>query len=239
MGKPERVPYYKTWYKENIVDNQEDIWHIGETASLRIFKDLKISMPPEMIIAFYCNSLEGMMDYLKKKQTDYTEFWINVQDTLEIGYTNNENEDDEKQGNFMIQVNYLPDAPRVNVNDFSDDAETIATSWASQNMSASIEYLLKEIMPHVKNYLKTHVDLIIERAEVVLLLFMLINEVIIGVVKTKRQESAVSDYFITVGGLVSIHCQETDDGDRIFFKAEPSAKIMMKSDGDATAVHES
>lgn len=231
-------PVYKQWYRTMIVDDQEDIYQIASAASSRLKDRIKMPLEPELTMAVYCFTFEAIMQYLKDKQKDFPEFWVNIYDTLDIGYDTIENDEDEKTGNFNIKVFYTKDAPKIVTNSSLADTDDILTAWVAQSMNIDVDYLIKDIFAFVKEYLMAHVNLTIERPELILLCFLIITEEIVKIVKIKRQEAQSSDYFITLAGLFQIHCMDTDKGEMILFKTEPSPKQFIKDDATATAKFE-
>lgn len=239
MGATNSEPVYMQWYRTMIVDNQKDIYDIACTSAERLKKSLRIPIGPEMTIALYCGMLESFMHYLKEKQKDFPEFWINIWDTLEIGYNTLENDEDEKTGNFNIKIYYLQDAPKVVTNSTLQTTDEIVSAWvAAHNMNVDTDYLIRDIFAFSKEYLMGHFNLTVERPETLLLIFLCINNEMVFAVKMKRQELQASDFFITIAGLFQIHCQDTDKGEMVMFKTEPAPKQFIKDDGVGTAKFE-
>lgn len=234
MAKPVIEPVFKQWYRKMIVDDVEDIGHIAIASAERLKTELLIPLDPDMTIAVYCGTLEAFIAYLKKKQSEFPEFWFNVFDTLEVGYDTLENDEDEKTGNYNIKVFYLEDAPRIVTDSSLSSPDEIITKWAALNVNTDTDFLVKDIFAYVKEYLMSNLNITVERPETLLVMFLMINEELIKTVKMKRIELNTSDFFITIAGLFEVHCRDTEQGERVMFKTEPSPKQFIKDDGSAT-----
>lgn len=236
----EKIPYYKQWYQDCVVDDEEEIRRFADAAVISIQDRLRVEIDPKLAIAIYCGCLESYVDYLKQKQDEYPEFGIKIMDTLEIGYTTTDDEDDEKSGNFVISMYHCPNFPTVTTNTMLEKSTEIVTQWAHTNLLGDDAVIYKELNSNAKRWLKDHYKLSLEQPELTLMIFLIVHEAIIKGMEIRRSELGVSLLSITIAGLITIQCSEDEDGgDSILFKMEPAIKVAGKNDRVATGVYES
>lgn len=237
MAKPKKVSAAKEWYDAYIRDDVEENWQIANAMVLGLER-YKVFLDPETAVSIYIGCIEGIASYLKKQQDNYNEFWINLFDVMEIGYDTTENDEDEKTGNYNIQYLAVEKGEDIHVNPHAESAIEASNDFAMKAFNTDQEYILRDLFSYLKEYIsKTH-SIGIEEYSTIGLIFYICTKSMWNSIMIMRRERGVSELFITTAGLITTRCIETEDGDRIFYKAEPSAKQFIKDDNTATGVEE-
>jgi hypothetical protein len=99
-----RVSIMQRWFNDNIVSSIDDIKHICVAAIKMLntqigaaFKDESYPLPAIVYNAF----MEEVATFLMTKRNTYNAYAIQVNQNFHCGYTNNQNTDNEKIGNFL------------------------------------------------------------------------------------------------------------------------------------------
>lgn len=178
------------------------------------------------------------MNKLKSLQKDYSDFQIKICDRLVIGYTTNDNEEDEKNGNFMVSIKHL-NCTKKNY----DTADPTATSrertvqWNTNNIIEQPK-LLREISIEAIERLKK-IDVTIGFEEAIIPIFVTTYEALIMYLKTKRKETDEFEFEINFMSCFYIGARESEDvDDTIYIRPNIAFKLEIKDDATATAKYE-
>ena len=99
----------KNWYENTVVEDQEDCINIAGMATKECLRRWNIGIgsddEPEMVLGFYSVVFATIIDELRNKRSDASEFAINIADVVEIGYDDSTDDgEQEKQGNFCPYI---------------------------------------------------------------------------------------------------------------------------------------
>ena len=239
MGKKNETPRYEEWYQMYVIDNTDDISQFSQAAAMEIRQKLKAVVDPKLAIAIYAETIAAYVGFLKTKQSDYTQYCMNILDMIELGYDTSDNEDDEKSGNFAFYMYDVESHKSIETDESIERSDEICAQWASSNISVDSQSVIREANAFAKDHIKNVLNVAVENASVILMIFLIVHDTILKCMKIKRLEEGSSIYQITVAGIVEITCQDGgDDEDRYFFKVEPSVKHSGKNDAVATGRNE-
>lgn len=229
----------KKWFRENVVENAEDLRRIGGFAN-RILHD-KLNMginDDETTIAIYGIIFETFAKSIAKKETEYNDFKANIAGRLEIGYTTTDNEDDEKSGNFMVYMRNIQNdtASDDSVNDDNDSSTIeLCTEWNAANIKVQADFL-KECAAEARKKLGEYINLKIDSHEFIIPVFCIVHSQILKYLKVKRVEEGKTEFEINIAGLYIAGVEETDDAEEeIYFIPSIALKLMFKNDSLASS----
>lgn len=220
-----------TWFKENIIENVDDIKQIGENAARTLHTKLSMDLDATTVIAVYGKVFEVLCNVLKSRREEWDEFAINVAGRFVIGFSSSENDEDEKQGNFMVYMKHLETSSS---DDSLDDEETdtiaLSVQWNAANVKEQAE-VMREISSKGMTELSRVLNLKVGSDEFIIPTFCIIHSEIVKYIKLKRVTENSADYEINVAGLFLAGVHETDDAEEeVYFEPSVSLKRFFKGD---------
>lgn len=220
------------WMEENVVNNVDEIKEIGELAHRSILDKLCINMSPDLCIASYGIIFESILEILKSKQKEYSDFAINIANVLQISYNTNNDDEAEKMGNFMPFIQQIANGPIPDsgVDSSVQDSIEICTTWNSSHITEQAD-VLGEIATKAVSNLSAQLNTKTMSQSIIIPIFCLVHEQIVSYVKLQRVDSGLSEYELDVAGLYTIHAVETDDGtENIEYTLGVYSKMSIKDD---------
>jgi hypothetical protein len=226
------------YYYDNIYEDEEDIQMISETAIATIRERFHIVLPDHRLAtSAFLRIFEGFIEKLKSLQKEYDNFQINLANRLAIGFTNNENEDDEKSGNFMLFIQHLREATKTEtVNDPTISNIERAVQWNAENIVEQPE-LIRALTIEAVKYLRD-IDIQLANNEIIMPVFITYYECIINYLKIHRREADLFELQLNYSWFF-IGAREGEDGrDTIFIRPSINGKLSLKSDISASSKSE-
>lgn len=230
---------YLEYFNEFAHEDEEHILTICETASKLIYDRFRARFnDPRLLAACFSKIYGAFLNKLESLQTDYASFEINICDRLSMGYSTNENEDDEKQGNFMVYIRHLnTNKKNEDVDDPMVKSEERAVQWNTENIISQPE-LLRKISIEAIEELKT-IDVSIGTSELIMPMFITTYESIINYIKIKRREEDSFEFEVNFISCFYIGAREAeDDFDDIYIRPNIEAKLKLKNDLKASSQYE-
>lgn len=229
----------KNWYENTVVEDQDDCNHIAGMATNECLRRWNIGIgsddEPEMVLGFYSIVFATIIDELRTKRSDASEFAINIADVLEIGYDDSTDDgEQEKAGNFCPYIYDI--GKRTNVVEDPDlDAVERCVRWNSENVKTQKKIISDIATNSVKN-LHELLDIHLGSPEAIFPLFTTIHEQIVLYMKTKQAESGASEVMINFAGNFDVYCRIVEGGETVIeYSPKPSLKLGIKNDSAATA----
>ena len=230
---------YVEFFNNATKEDQDDILTICETASRQIYDRFKTRIDdPKLLAAIISKTYDAFIKYLVSLEEKYSDFQINICDRLVIGYTTSNDEDDEKQGNFMIFIRHLNSNKK---NDEIDDptakAVERAVQWNTENM-INQPTMLNSIANNAVTEM-SGIDIQLSASELVMPIFCTTYEAIVNYLKIKRREKDEFRYEINFMNCFHIAAQESEDeNDVISIRPTIDSKLTLKNDAKASAQYE-
>lgn len=230
--------YLEVW-DERARENVEDVITICESASKKVFDQIGFKFEEndddaKIMAVMFTETYDAICQFLKKCEKDKSAESINFCNRFSIGYTTNDNEEDEKSGNFMIS---MVDLGNNQKDVFIDDpqAEVIekAVFWKAENAKEDPEAIRDISIQAVKNL--SEVDIQLEADEIIAPFFSIIYDAIVNYLKIRRHEEDEFEYKINFMGCFEIGARETEEGDDIFITPNIHDKLFMKDDFRASS----
>lgn len=230
---------YLSYYDEFAKEDQEHIVTICETASKTIWERFHARFDdPKLLAATFSKIYSAFINALESMESEHPTMSINICGRLEIGYTTNENEDDEKLGNFMVFIRDLNSEKRnENATDPTLKAVELATLWNVDNIIEN-PGILRKIAVDACDMLKT-IDVNIGSSELVMPIFVTVYEAIVNYLKIRRHEKNDFEFEINFMSCFFIGARESDDDiDTIYIRPNIEAKLQLKNDTAASSKYE-
>ena len=221
----------EAWFEKNIHENQEELVQIGELAMRSISDKFALTLnKPELVLVIYDVTFKAIIDVLKEKEEVYPDYAINIADRVEIGYSNYNNENAEKNGNFMVSIKHLAGKKINNRDDESDDTIELATQWNAYNITSDIE-TIQDIAERAKKALDDSFDVSLGSAELIMPLFISIHEALVSYLSIKRVENQTCEYEINMCGEFAAGVREDEEANEVVYFIPPvDLRLYMKDD---------
>lgn len=245
IKKQEKKETFVTrWFKDNAVNNTSELKMIcdltGRSAEEQFKLYLKTGNTEVYAVVFYVTFLT-ILDFIRAKEKKFSDFTIEVCNSINIGYTNNDDENNEKVGNFLPVMEYI--GINRNIVDSSSDFDVNTTTqnfikWKELNSKKNIEFY-KEIQSTAYHTLTTEYKTNLRTSEAVIPLFCTFMDNIVNVLKYKFKEvigTDVSEVSMNVLGLFDVYYSfnEEDNVEVIEFQPNIRMKLALKADDVAS-----
>lgn len=230
---------YLEYFNEFAHEDQEHIITICETASKIIWDRFRARFDdPRLLGSCFSKIFGAFLNKLESLESEYSNFDINICDRLLIGYSTTEDDDDEKQGNFMVSIRHLNSNKK---NEESDDPTAKCTEravqWNTENIIAQPE-LLRKISIEAVDELK-QIDVAIGSSEIIIPLFVTVYESIVNYLKLKRRENDSFEFEVNFMSCFYIGARESEDEiDDIYIRPNIESKLKLKNDTKASSKYE-
>lgn len=234
--------YATRWFKDYAVNNYHDLKMVADLTGKSVEQQFSMYLPKGNTEVYACTFYETYMqiqEFLKNRQNQYKNFTIEICNSINIGYCNNDDEDNEKVGNFFPILEYI--GVNRNVIDNSDMSEDKTNQnllrWKTINIKKTAEYY-KEIQEKTYEQLKNKYRINLRTSEAVFPIFCIFMDNVTNVLKYKYKEAEgtnVSEVSMNVLGLFDVFYRfddETND-EIIEFAPRITAKTGTKNDSIA------
>ena len=251
-GQPEEIP--EDWQKlirafdNRTFENQKEIALICDTANKVIYDRFRVNLrrPNDPFFSYYkmtamifVETFKAIIEQLIERRNSNATYNINIANRINIGFSNSDNDEDEKNGNFCP---YVKDIPHYTVKDDDDiklegHAKEYIRNWNQENMIQNPE----DTMTIANRALKAlnEIDIKLGSPELVFPIFVTIYESIISFLKIRRRESEDDEYMINFCNCITVDCIGQDDGvDKITIIPAIEDKLNIKSDKKTTSIYE-
>lgn len=235
-------------YDSRTFENQKDIALICDTANKVIYDRFRVNLrrPDDPFFSYYkmtamifVETFRAIIQQLLDRRATNATYNINIGNRINIGFSNSDNDEDEKNGNFCP---YVKDIPHYTVKDDDDikldgHCKEYIRNWNQENMIQNPEDTLTIANSALKS-LKA-IDINLGSPELVFPLFVTIYESIISYLKIRRRESEDDEFMINFCNCITVDCIGQDDGvDKITIIPAIEDKLNIKSDKTGTAIYE-
>lgn len=186
-NREEQMKMHIQSFVEDVVPEDFEInEEIADTAIrlLQTYFIVDLSSVPLLPLVVYNLTFNEICEFIKGKRKDYDSYCLNMCNYFKIGYTNQYDDDNEKNGNFVpamesIKHNMTFDVPSIN-----DTPRSIATVWCAKNIVESHEMLMT-IASKVIKYIYDEFDVSMGGAELLYPIFCITHAAMERVLKLK------------------------------------------------------
>lgn len=239
---------FEKFFDENVCEDQVEILTaLGVSHNKLInrfkmrFNDPRDETQPslELIGATFIKIYRAIIDFLIQQRESKSSYALNIADRVVIGFeTADENDDDEKNGNFMVYINHLY-KPKSNDDDIDRTLSSpeLVTNWFSQEVKECVDELLTIAATSLR-YLKA-IDIALAIPQSVIACFCTVYDELVNVAKEKRREKNVYENEINFMNCFTIKAKEGENGiDEITFRPSIESKLDLKSDLEGSSKFE-
>lgn len=244
----EVVQPFKKFYKEEVVEDEEIVREVAEVAyaPLRdqfhmLFQDPDTKEPcPELIISIMVKIYRAIFNRLEKERETHKSFEINVADEFTIGFDcGEENEDDEKNGNFMVSIKHLykPDSVDEDEDNLEKTCIECCVRWMDKNVKKNPEIIRSIAVDATK--LLSDIDVALASSDAIFPFFCTVYRTLVKTLILKKAEADDYEYEINFASCFNIIIQEKENGtNAVNFRPTIMDKLGLKSDVTASSQYE-
>lgn len=228
------------WFRDYAVNNASDMKIVcdmtARAAEEQFSMTLKSGNTEVYGVIFYGTFLT-MLDWLRQQQKTHNKFSIEICNSVNIGYVNDDDSENEKVGNFMPIMEYIGiNRSVVDGASVTDEDKTTQNCirWKELNIKKNVESY-KEIQEVAFEKLKTEFKTNTRTSEAVIPLFCIFMDNITSLIRFKYQEAEgtdVSEVSMNVFGLFDVFYSFDADSNQEVIEFVPgiSMKLHLKSD---------
>lgn len=240
----QKETFVTRWFKDYAVNNATEMKIIcdltSRSAEEQFAMYLKSGNTEVYAVTFYATFMT-ILEFIRGKQKTYNNFTVEIYQSINVGYSNSDDEDNEKVGNFMpimefIGINRTIVDESTSMNE--DKTSQNFIRWKILNSKKNIEFY-KDIQERAYERLKSEYKTNLRTSEAVFPLFCIFMDHITSVLKMKFNEAdgtGVSEVSMNVLGLFDIFYSfnEEDNKEIVEFQPNISMKLALKSDDVAS-----
>ena len=239
---------YETYYNENVIEDTEEIETICEVARKQLwerfhlkFGDVTKADPQGAKLTGSCFAIifDAILSKLEELERTHKDYQINIADRLVIGYSTSEDDDDEKQGNFMVFLKHLENNKKIDKN-FDPGLSPVqrAVEWNSVNIVTQTD-TIREINEAAVSLLSQEIEVEIAQPELIMPIFVTIYDALVSFLKIRRNEKDEFEYEINFMNCFKIGVRENEDNlSDVYIIPNIESKLRLKSDALATSINE-
>ena len=242
-AKPKKETRASRWFNDNVTNNKEEMKIICQLTARSAYEQFSLSVMKNVetyAVIFYATFMT-ILDYIRSKEKTYNNFTIEICNSINIGYTNNDNEENEKVGNFMPIMEYIG-INRSIISDSTDINDPNQTTrsylrWKELNTKKNSEALYT-IQTNAYEMLKKEFAIDTRSQEAIIPLFCTFMDLICNVIKMKYKEAEgtdVSEVSMNVMNLFDIFYSfnAEENVEIIEFTPNIAMKLALKDDSNA------
>lgn len=243
-GKSSKNTFVTRWFADYASNNKSEIKMIcdltARSCEEQFHMYVKSSNTEVYAVVFYVTFM-AILEFIRERQKNYNTFSIQIANSINIGYTNNDDEENEKVGNFMPFMDYVgSNRNYVENTSETDDDKTSSNCihWKELNIKKNIEYY-KEIQERAFDTLIKEYNTNLRTSEAIFPIFCIFLDHITAVVKMKYKEAEgtdISEISMNVLSLFDIYYSYNEEEAVENFEYVPNIqmKLFLKSDNIAT-----
>lgn len=241
---PKKETFATRWFKDYATSNQDELKIVCDLTSRAAYDQFRMSLPTgntEVYGVVFYGTFLSLLDFLRNKQKKYSKFTIEIANSINLGYINNEDEDNEKVGNFMPIMEYIGINRKYVDEGRSLEEDTTCENfiqWKQLNIKKNIDSY-NEIQNVAFDRLKSEFRTDIRYAEGVFPLFCIFMDHVVSVLKIKFKEAEktdVSEVSMNVFGLFDVFYSfdPEDNSEIVDFQPNIRMKLALKNDSTAS-----
>lgn len=244
--QPKQLTRTVKWFNEYCVDDKSEIKKICDITARSVqdqFNMFVKSSNTEVFALMFFVTFSCILDFLKKKQAQYDNFSFEICNSMNIGYTNNTDENNEKVGNFMPLIEYIS----INRNIIRDDDYTgddalqrSCIQWKQQNLKQNQNFC-DEIQNKAATVLKNEYGIHTITNDIIIPIFCIFIDTVVQVLKLKFQESLnlnVSEVSMNVLGLFTAYYSFDEELNKEIIEYVPGIYTKLRSKSDLVSCRE-
>ena len=243
IEKEKKETFVTRWFRDYAVDNPDIIKTICDLVARSAEEQFELVLSTgntELYAVVFYATFMTILDFIRSKEKMYNNFTMEIANSVNIGFTNNSDEDNEKVGNFMPVMEYIG-INRTIVNDKTEDDPDKSTTnfinWKNLNAKKTIDYY-KEIQDKAFQRLYDEYRVNLRTSESIIPLFCIFMDMTVSLLKMKFREAEgtdVSEVKFNVLGLFDAYYSFDPEEDQEIIEFQPNITMKLALKNDDTA----
>lgn len=224
-----KITKVEQWFDDNIVQDQDEILKFGLFASLTLKNKFCVDIKPKTVIAVYVNTANAFFETLKEKQKNYKGYNIGIEGYFNIGFSNSDDADEEKSGNFcpyyISEQNIVLNEPEG----AGESTETLCTQWSVKHVTADID-VISTVASNAMQKLKELKIFIGNSADTLIPIFCVIHAALCGFIRMRKAELNQDVLQYSFSDTLDVMCCIGEDGKDVVTFTPTLTKLGIKDD---------
>lgn len=233
-----KITKVEQWFDENIVQDQDEILKFGMFASLALKNKFCVDIKPKTVIALYVNTANAFFEILKGKQKNYKSYNIGIDGYFNIGFSNSEDSDEEKSGNFcpyyISEQNIVLNEPEGS----GESTETLCIKWSANHITADTD-AISSVAASAMQKLKDLKIFVGNSADTLIPIFCVIHAALCGFIRMRKAELNQDILQYSFSDTLDVICTIGEDGKDVVIFTPTMTKLGIKDDFKANRQMES
>ena len=235
------------WFDDHCTDNVSDMRIVCGLVARSAYEQFHIDVPSgnnEIFAVVFYGTFTTILDWIRQKQKTRNEFMIEIAGSLNIGFTNNTDQNNEKVGNFMPVMEYIGVNRNIvySTEGIKDELGTPANCirWKELNIKKTADSF-KEIQEVAYQRLDQELHVNLRTSEATIPLFCLFLDALTGYMRYKYQEAEgtdVSEISMNVLGMFDIYYSFDPETNQECIEYAPGVFVKLRLKSDDTAGRE-
>lgn len=244
--KEQKKTYVTRWFDTNVVNNKPEIKITCDLTARSVAEQFSMSVRSghtELFAVIFYVTFIQILKFISSKQKTYNNFTMEICSSINVGYCNNDDPENEKVGNFMPILEYIG----INRNIITDDStvESDATQknylrWKELNIKKTVEGY-KDIQNDAYKVLQEEYKIYLPTEEAIIPIFCIFMDNLSNVLKQRYKElidTDVSEVKMNVMGLFDMYYSYNDETGEEIIDIQPNITTKLKLKRDDVASRE-
>lgn len=227
-----KITKVEQWFEDTIVQDQQEILDFGKFAALTLRNKFCIDIKPRSTIAIFVNTVEAFFEVLKEKQKNYRSYNITIEGYFSIGFSNSEDGDEEKVGNFcpyyISEQNIVLNEPEG----AGESTDVLTAKWSAEHITADTD-VISAVAAKSMQKLRDLKMVVSNSADTLIPIFCVIHAALVGFMRLRRTEMDVDNLIYSFGGVFDTICNMDADGNENVWFQPTLTKLAIKNDLNA------
>lgn len=246
VKKEEKKTKVVRWFESNVVNNRSEIKITcdltARSAADQFSLYVRTGHTELFAVIFYVTFVQ-ILKFIASKQKSYNNFTMEICNSINVGYCNNDDPENEKVGNFMPILEYIG----INRNIITDndhieaeDTQKNYLRWKELNIKKTVEGY-KDIQNDAYKVLQEEYRVYLPTEEAIIPLFCIFMDNLSNVLKQKYKElidTDVSEVSMNVMGLFDMYYSFNDEENIECIDLQPNILTKLKLKRDDVASRE-
>lgn len=242
VQEEKKKTFASNWFDTNCVNNKKELRYVCDLTARSVAEQFSMvvrSNNTEVFAVIFYATFMSIMEYIKSKQKTYSQFSMQIANSLNIGYTNNDDDENEKVGSYLPFMEYVG-INRSIIHQEDDDEYTGNTSatnyirWRQLNTKKEVE-MMKEVQNNAYQKLQSEYHISLRTEEAVIPIFCIFLDNLVSVAKELYKQAdgtGVSEVSINVFGLFEVYYSYDEEAQHevIEYQPEYAMKLFIKDD---------
>ena len=244
--KEQKKTYVTRWFETNVVNNKSEIKITCDLTARSVAEQFSMSVRSghtELFAVIFYVTFIQILKFIASKQKSYNNFTMEICNSINVGYCNNDDPENEKVGNFMPILEYIGINRNIITDDSTVDSDATQKNylrWKELNIKKTVEGY-KDIQNDAYKVLQEEYKIYLPTEEAIIPIFCIFMDNLSNVLKQRYKElidTDVSEVTMNVMGLFDMYYSYNDETGEEIIDIQPNITTKLKLKRDDVASRE-